>query len=302
LVNDFYFLQSVDGLDAFDQTLSSDLGAQLAEELAMRIRARIEKPGSQSIEDGLRLSVEQDRELEALARSSLSAGDGTWSSLLQTVMPRVGGWLGKPRWGYNTPQDHMHLDRIFAAFPDAKVVFLMRDPRNMLKSYKNVTENDYHHPHRYHPLLQSLAWRSAVRRYFLERRKERAVMLVRYEDILDDVNVTLGKISDFAAIDIPPLDLKDFGNNSSFAGTGKKPSGLHPSETWICEKICGGEMKKLGYPLSNSRLDIGDIAYLSRLTARAFWFYLSRFVGSADARRRVLHVMKNSLLLHRETP
>ena len=301
VVNDFYFLQTIDQLGAFDQKLSPDLGARLAEELAERIRARIEEPGSDSIEDGLNLTAEQDRKLDTLARSALSDGDRTWSGLLQAVMPKVGRWLGKSRWGYNTPQDHMHLDRIFAAFPKARVVFLMRDPRDMLKSYQNVTENDYHHPHRYHPLLQSLAWRSAVRRYFLERQNGRAVMLVRYEDVVADVNATLAEIAAFAEISMPPLDLDDFGNNSSFASKSEKQQGLHHSETWICEKICGSEMKELGYALSDSRIELGDVAYLSKLTGRAFWFYLSRFVGSADIRRRILHMMKNSLVLNRKT-
>ncbi len=73
----------------------------------------------------------------------------TWSSLLGSIMEYNAHLFGKKIWGYNTPQDYLHLPRLQQAFPQAKFIFVMRDPREVMRSYKYMDYlKDYHDPAR----------------------------------------------------------------------------------------------------------------------------------------------------------
>lgn len=294
MVNDFYFLQHVDAENGFDKVLDEKLAIDLAKDLVDRIRARVERPDSPPIECGLQMSSQQEQELISFALAQAAKEGQTWNSLLQAIMLKAGSLLGKSRWGYNTPQDHLHLDRLFEAFPDLTVIFLLRDPRDTIRSYKNVTENGYHAPNRYHPAVQALMWRTAVRRYLHEHEQKRKVMMVRYEDVVEDTNTTFQKIASFADIDIPAIDLSTFGNNSSFAEK-KKYYQLCETEISVCESVASQEMKTLDYETSGSRVHIKEVGYLMFITLRLLSFYLTKSISSQDSRKRLVNSLQNIL-------
>lgn len=287
VVNDFYFLQTVDAETAFDTPLTRPLATKFAKDLVKRIYARVERPESPPIECGLKLTTQQEDALLSFALEQAATDNQTWSTLLNSIMVETGRLLGKSRWGYNTPQDHIHLDRLFKTFPDVKVIFLLRDPRDILRSYKYVASNGYHNPRRYHPAAQAFIWRTAVQHFLKEEKQQRNVFMIRYEEVVNDTQSALQKIASFTGISIPSVDLSTFGNNSSFTQKNKNKQ-LCESEVCICEKVAAKEIEAVGYERSKSNIQIKDIGYLAFISLRFVWFYSMKSILSKDVRTRLL--------------
>jgi hypothetical protein len=194
--------------------------------------------------------------------------------------------FGKKIWGYNTPQDYLHLPRLQQAFPNGKFIFVMRDPRSVLLSYKNSGYVEgYFDSSRYHPVLQALAWKSAMH-CFWQNQKQDNILLVKYEDLVSDVNRVLADVGSFIGTKFPQVNLHDFGNNSSFKN--KKKKKLTDTEIWLCEQIVGQQMKEVGYSLCEQQPSIKDLNDLFSSTRKALSFYLTNSLTSADIRKRVI--------------
>lgn len=58
--------------------------------------------------------------------------------LFTAIMKAKAAEHGKPRWGDKTPTHASHLDRIFADYPDARVVRIVRDPRGVVSSLNRM--------------------------------------------------------------------------------------------------------------------------------------------------------------------
>lgn len=290
IVNDFYFLQYVDSVNGFDRT-NNELSKAFSREICNRIKARIEREDSPELECGLYFSREDERKLEYLVENTFSDSSYTWYELLENIMFFSAELLNKKIWGYNTPQDFLHIERLEQHFPKSKFIYMMRDPRSLLLSYKNVTSNGYHETNRYHPALQALSWRTAMRSYLQKNHKDNC-LLVRYEDLIANTNVELSRIGQFVGHEFPHIDINQFGNNSSFKNNSKK---LHllDTEIWLCEYIARQEMEATNYSLSATKPRLQDIGHITYLTGRVLNFYLSKIVLSPNVRKRVLQVVKN---------
>ena len=100
-------------------------------------------------------------------------------------------------WGDKTPVYMGELPLLAALFPDARVVHIVRDPRDCVLSTETAWGNA--------PLRTAQEWADRVRRCraaggalgagrFLE---------LRYEDLTDDVRTQLGRIFDFLGVPTP---------------------------------------------------------------------------------------------------
>lgn len=49
---------------------------------------------------------------------------------------------GKPRWAEKTPGNILHMDRILSAWPDARIVHIIRDPRDVFASLRQAKKWD----------------------------------------------------------------------------------------------------------------------------------------------------------------
>src|SRR4051794_14011535 len=68
-------------------------------------------------------------EVSALAMKSNSA-----EAFLSGLMSEVAQRQGKPRWAEKTPGNIAHADRIWKAWPDAQIIHIIRDPRDVFAS------------------------------------------------------------------------------------------------------------------------------------------------------------------------
>jgi hypothetical protein len=299
VINDFYYLQYVDSLAGFsrqDTTLTDELAQKIF--LTLKNRQKPDEQNKAGVRFGNFLTPQQVRDLDAYVKQCSREGDHNWSSLFSKIMQYNANLVGKKIWGYNTPQDYLHLPKLQQAFPHAKFIFVMRDPREVLRSYKYVEYLEhYHDPARYHPVLQSIAWKSAIESFSKNQQHDNEkFMLVRYEDIVEDANQVLAEVGEFMGISFPSVDIKDFGNNSTFKNKTKTRCKLSNTEVWLCEQIIKQEMQTMGYEPKHIKPSFRDLGEMYKLTQRAFMFYLRNAIASNDVRKRILNLAKARLV------
>src|SRR5512143_2950886 len=67
---------------------------------------------------------------EARLRRDLAQGQATYGRLFALLHEQYAERLGKQRWGEQEGRLEGYADELFAAYPGAKVIHMIRDPRN----------------------------------------------------------------------------------------------------------------------------------------------------------------------------
>lgn len=114
--------------------------------------------------------------------------------------------------GIKTPVLIAHLDRIFKVFPEAKVVHLVRDGRDVYLSYQNIHKNS---PVKFGPkglVTMALFWIDGLRR--LEGIDIARIHECRYEDLLNDPENTLKNLCNFLDIEYQSSMHEDYQNSA----------------------------------------------------------------------------------------
>jgi Sulfotransferase family len=124
------------------------------------------------------------------------ASQPTLGSVFASVYEMFAEAKGKPRWGDKRPRYAGMLDMIFALFPNAQFVNLIRDPRAAAASQAPLGWDDEDRA------LASAActWEWSVRRVdgFAPRLRSDQLLDLRFEDLVRDPEGTLGQICRFA--------------------------------------------------------------------------------------------------------
>ena len=113
---------------------------------------------------------------------------------LDILMTRVAAREGKRRWAEKTPGNIAHIDRIWAAWPDAQVIHIVRDPRDVFASLVEAEKWN---------TAEEFAerWCATVCRgsELLEAHPPASSLFleVRYEDLIDSPEATTRRILDF---------------------------------------------------------------------------------------------------------
>jgi len=212
--------------------------------------------------------IERDQ-LRALAEELGGSGDAYFAALC-----RLRAELhGRERWGEKTPRHVYRIDELLTAFPEAKVVCLVRDPRAVVASYKDwhgaaarrgVTESpeleaDRERSRRsYNAVLMSLLWRGVVRASFaaLERHGAERVRVERFERLAASPEQEVRELCGWLDLEYEPALLEIPVVNSSYATSGAGVSSepverwrerLSPSEVGIVQSVCEPLLSQLGY-------------------------------------------------------
>lgn len=126
-------------------------------------------------------------------REALMASDRTPKTIYQLTMDAWARHLGKPRWGDKAPNYTIRVDELIQAFPEAKIIHLVRDPRAVvcsLASLKGAPTCVYR---------QADVWHRAVGIFERKRRciPEGHCLDVRYEDLVQNPVSVLQAICTF---------------------------------------------------------------------------------------------------------
>ncbi len=101
----------------------------------------------------------------------------TFRAVFESLLECYAEKIGKPRWGEKTPGHFAYLDTLLAWYPQAKVLYLIRDPRAVVASVKNTPWSEKHAD------IITLRWRKAAN--ILARwEHDSRVYRVKYESLV----------------------------------------------------------------------------------------------------------------------
>ena len=179
-----------------------------------------------------------------------------------------------------TPQNIFSLNDILTHVKDAKVIIMVRDPRQVMLSQKNKWKRrklsggeiprleSIRSRINYHPVTISKIWKSAMQTAskFLNNP---SVMIVKYEELIQNPEKIIKQVCahcsltfNEAMLDIPVVGSSNFNDSRQQRGidTSKinlwENGGLNNTEIDICQKINGDLMHQFGYELKSVNDDL----------------------------------------------
>lgn len=194
----------------------------------------------------------------------LSARQPSVGAMLGAIVDQRRLARGAQRWIEKTPNHLLSLDQILDAFPDAKIVHIVRDPRDVARSMRSLPWASSH------VLGNAWLWRDWYRRSGSARSSHSAsIFTVRYEDLVTDPEVVISAICDFigevftesmlhpehSADDVTtPAEEWKRGNRSSLSASRALAWRANPNEfDTAVSRLCASEIDELGYILESYR-------------------------------------------------
>jgi len=224
-------------------------------------------------QDGDPAGSRVDREeLRALAAELGGTGDAYFEALC-LIRARL---HERSRWGEKTPRHVYRITEMLEAFPGAKVVCLVRDPRAVIASYRDwhtagakvgewndddaLAADRARTRRSYNIVLMSYLWRGVVQASYEALRRHGAdrVHVQRFERLAADAEGETRALCAWLGLAYEPAMLAIPVVNSSYASSGEaggvssEPverwrATLSPTEISVIQQCCGGMMDELGY-------------------------------------------------------
>jgi hypothetical protein len=222
---------------------------------------------------------------------------------------------GKERWAEKTPRHAFRIAEMLEAFPNAKIVCLVRDPRAVVASYrdwhragaraglepedeKGLAAERARSKRSYHPILASLLWRGVIHAEYdaLARYGAERIRLERFEDLVAAPESSVRALCAWLELEFEPQMLDVPVVNSSYSnGSGREAVDrwrvkLRPRELAAVERCCGTLMEEVGYATEAPRMSLPAYAvtWLSvpYVSVRAALAYRRRLGNALDYVRR----------------
>ncbi len=147
-----------------------------------------------------------------------------------------------------------------AVVPDAQVIELVRDPRDILASKKRRVSNGGS----YDPIWDSLAWKTAVRAGAAASQKSPSTMIrIRYEDLVGAPDMTIQTICRFLNLHYDPQMLsvgwinsttvaeQESGSQIGTNAIGKWKGILPPSHAAACQQLTKEDLVANQYEINS---------------------------------------------------
>jgi len=179
-----------------------------------------------------------------------------------------------------TPRYVLYISEILDLFPNARIINMVRDPRDVLLSQKRKWGRRFFDPNmknkppltescrtwvNYHPITISKLWNvsiSAANKF----RNHRQILSLRFEDFIKDPEVQVSKVCDFIKVtfnremlEIPQSGSSIYENQpDNIRGISKnrtglwQKGGLNSTEIYINQKINSSLMEQYGYVVTNA--------------------------------------------------
>jgi len=205
-------------------------------------------------------------------RREFGQGGKSYGHLFALIENHFAERQGKPRWGDKSLNTERYADEIFAAFPGARIIHMMRDPRDRYASART----------RWQDMLGRAGagtsmWLSSAR--LAERNQQRypdRYMVLRYETLVTAPEETLRAVCAFVNEEYSPEMLTmhgaprllEKGSNSSYGrrepgrisadSLGRYRQVLSQKEIAFIQAFAGRQMRTFSYPLDEIHFSFKD--------------------------------------------
>ncbi len=136
-----------------------------------------------------------------LAREQLlnvfSGLSNTWPCLLQAILALYAFGQNKNRVGEKSPKHVAHVPEILEVFPDAKIICLVRDGRDVVRSLEKVPWAEPDNSRRFSIFCMEWVDYAGLALQYQRQYTKEQFLLVKYENILLSPTVELEKICQF---------------------------------------------------------------------------------------------------------
>lgn len=202
-------------------------------------------------------------EVRSLPGNDLSKAQEAIEKVFDAFFYRAGGG-SEQVFLEKTPMHIRHVDVILRRFPEAKVVEIVRDGRDVYVSHHSLASNESWASRSITKIMGQ--WKRCVelgeRFRHMDEIRER-IHLVHYEQLRLNPQEELGKIFQFVDLDYNEELLKEIVNQNDISRVKKKGEGLHvrtglvgewrtrlsAREIELCEQMCGDTLRRLGYEI-----------------------------------------------------
>jgi hypothetical protein len=194
-------------------------------------------------------------------RREFLAGPATYGRLFALFYEHHAERTGRARWGDKSLHTEHYASRVFAEYPDARIIHIVRDPRDRYASVRKRWGRD------------AARVGAATGRWLLStraglrnaRRYPSRYVIVRYEDLAREPEATMRRVCAFVGERFDPAMLsmtgapehRDTGGNSSFGdiepgaistrAIGRFREVLTPSEIAFIDLVARRSMRSVGY-------------------------------------------------------
>jgi hypothetical protein len=219
----------------------------------------------------LRFNEEFQADIRQKYHNGISA-----SVLLNELMMYFSSDAKSTRWVEKTPKHALYVSNILKIFPNAKVIAVIRDPRDVASSQSPFGEFSSQIQLRKYRLERAELWKRIVCS-IAQLAPDDRIMIIRYEDIIEKPVSSLRSIMNFIGENFHPQALSTFSSNydqvvlseedqhKQLASVDKIvdrrgiwKTRISSQEALLIEVICGSVMNKYGYL---PHLTLGPLEY-----------------------------------------
>lgn len=198
---------------------------------------------------------------ESILNRIRASGSYDYRTIYTCICEEYAEKMGNLRWGEKSPNNYRFLDTLLNWYPNARVLYMIRDPRAVVASFRKVPWGS--------GSIDAIVrqWQSCVSVMEWWADDER-VMVVQYETLVTEPEHQLRQISNFIGEDYTPdmlykrsqsttsvVHLSDWSRKHyetvmqpvTTANISKWESKLSPCEVAIIEYFCRGSMVKYRY-------------------------------------------------------
>lgn len=176
-----------------------------------------------------------------------------------------------------TPFYVFYIGEILKFYPNAKIINMIRDPRDILLSQKRKCKRKFYGVTNipvplkesfrtwlnYHPVTMGKLWNASINAAH-KYSNNKQIYFLRFEDLVGDPEREIHKLCSFIGvpfdkymIEVPQVGSSNYPDQPDKKGLDKermgswKKGGLNMTEIYICQKITNSLMNKYGYDIKN---------------------------------------------------
>ncbi|MGA7272857.1 MAG: sulfotransferase [Acidimicrobiia bacterium] len=198
-----------------------------------------------------------------MARAEFEKGERSYGRLFEILFQQQAERSGRARWGDKSLHTELCADRVFEEWPHARIVYLMRDPRDR---YISVIGREGKGSDRHASVIGR--WiRSTRAAEDHAKRRPQSFRIIRYEDLVADPERVVRDVCEFVGVEYHPAmlemgggdDRTAQGGNSSFEpiepgvittrSVGRYRNVLDEQTVAFIQTVCGPWMRRHGYEL-----------------------------------------------------
>lgn len=193
-------------------------------------------------------------DVDVLTEAFMAEGRSSVRDVITGIFEHNARGMGKTRWGDKTPYYALHLDKLTEWWPDAKIIHLVRDGRDVALSLFG-RKHDFS---AYNIYYAAQYWQKYVD---VCRKQSRSLpagqyLEIRYEDVLNDQDAALRTVCDFLGESFPdtrPMSgLDEASRQLKTVRKDNQEKWRHALNAWqirVFESEAGLTLRQSGYPL-----------------------------------------------------